>query len=58
MERDLEKDNIEKHVNLFIDVYKTEIDKTTRKFRRTILGFKSHNGKLKNDYNIYSNIIN
>jgi hypothetical protein len=27
MERDMEKDNIEAHLNFFIDIYKLEIDK-------------------------------
>ena len=53
--RDIEKDNIEKYINLFIDMYKTEIDKTTRKFRRNVLGFRTHNGKLDYDYDKYRN---
>ena len=53
--RDIEKDNIEKYMNLFIDMYKTEIDKTTRKFRRNVLGFRTHNGKLDYDYDKYRN---
>lgn len=53
--RHIEKDNIEKYINLFIDMYKTEIDKTTRKFRRNVLGFRTHNEKLNYDYNKYRN---
>ncbi len=54
-DRDIERDNIEKYINLFIDMYKTEIDKTTRKFRRNVLGFRTHNGKLDFDYDKFRN---
>ena len=54
-DRDMEKEKIDKYLILFIDMYKMEIDKTTKKFRRNILGFRTHNEKLNYDYNYHRN---
>ena len=55
LERDRDIENVEKYLNLFIDMYKTEIDKTTKKYRRNVLGFRTHNETLDYDYNKYRN---
>ena len=52
-DRDMEKEKIDKCLILFADMYKMEIDKTTKKFRRNILGFRIHNEKLNYDYNFH-----
>lgn len=52
-DRQIEKENIDKYLLLFIDMYKMVIDKTTKKFRRNILGFRTHNEKFNYDYNFH-----
>lgn len=52
-ERDRGVKNVEEYLYLFIDMYKMVIDKTTKKFRRNILGFRTHNEKFNYDYNFH-----